>query len=330
MEKMKAIVCTAYGTPDVLQLQEVAKPTPRDNEVLIKIEAATVTLGDCELRSLTLPLWTRIPLRLIMGYRKPKNFIPGMELSGVIESVGKKVTAFKKGDAVFASSGLGMGANAEYKCLSATGAIAIKPASVTFEEAATLIVGGLNALHFLRKANIQPGQKVLINGAGGSIGTYAVQLAKFQGAEVTAVDSTVKLDMLRSIGADQVIDYTKESFTQSGKKYDVIFDVVYSSSFEQCIDALTPTGVYLMANPSPRKMLKSIWVSRNSQRKVIFAFAGESVEDLNYLAELIATGKIKTTIDKRFTLAQTAEAHRYVDAGLKKGNLIINVTSQTL
>jgi NADPH:quinone reductase-like Zn-dependent oxidoreductase len=330
MEKMKAIVCTAYGPPDVLQLKEVAKPLPRDNEVLVRIEAATVTLGDCELRSLTLPLWTRIPLRLIMGYWKPRNFIPGMEFSGVIEAVGKKVTRFKKGDEVFASSGLSMGANAEYKCLRASGAIARKPASVTFEEAATLIVGGLNALHFIRKANVQPGQKVLINGAGGSIGTYALQLAKVHGAEVTAVDSTVKLEMLRSIGADHVIDYTKESFSQNGQKYDVIFDVVYSSSFTQCIDALTPTGVYLMANPSPAKMWKSRSVSRNSQRKVVFAFAGESVEDLNYLAELIGSGKIKTAIDKRFPLAQTAEAHRYVEAGLKKGNLIINVRPAVL
>ena len=322
---MKAILCTKYGPPDVLQLREVPTPTPGDKEVLIKIYASTVTMGDCELRSLTLPLWTRLPMRLYMGYRKPRRFIPGMEFSGVIESVGNKVTTFKKGDPVFGSGGIRMGANAEYKSQPYTYAMAIKPSSMRHEEAAAIAVGGLNALHFLRKANIQPAQKVLVNGAGGSIGTFGVQLAKHSGAEVTAVDSTEKLDMLRAIGADHVIDYTREDFSQNGEKYDVIFDMVYRSSFSQCIRSLKPEGCYLMANPSPLKMLRGLWIAKTSGKKVIFEFAGEKTEDLTYLAKLIEAGKIKTVIDRTYPLEKIAEAHEYVERGHKKGNVVITV-----
>ncbi len=323
---MKAIVCTAYGPPEVLQLVTVDKPVPGDTEVLIKVCAATVTMGDCELRNLTLPMWTRIPVRLIMGYNKPKNLIPGMEFSGIVESVGKTVNSFKIGDAVFGSAGIQMGSNAEYKKVKASGALAIKPESITFEDAATIIVGGINALHFLRMANIRGGQKVLIIGGGGSIGTYGIQFAKLFGAEVTAVDSADKLDILKSIGADYVIDYKNEDFTKQGKKYDVIFDVVYGSSYSGCIEALQDDGCYLMANTNPTRMLKGLWTSWTTQKKVIFAFAAERVVDLNYIADLIASGKIKPVIDKRYPLEQTTSAHRYVEGGHKTGNVIITIT----
>jgi NADPH:quinone reductase-like Zn-dependent oxidoreductase len=322
---MKAVICTQYGPPEILQVTKVEKPVPKNNEVLIKIHVATVTMGDCELRSLTLPLWTRIPMRLYMGYNKPRKFIPGMELSGVIESVGKDVMSFKKGDPVFGSCGMAMGGNAQYKCLAVTAALAIKPDNVSFEEVAPIAVGGLNALHFLRKANIRPGQSVLVNGACGSIGTFGVQLAKRFGAEVTAVDSTEKLDVLRTLGADHVIDYTKADFSRDGKKYDVIFDTVYKTPFDNCINSLTEDGYYLMANPGPRRMFKAFWTSWTTRKKVIFAFAPEKAEDLKHIAQLLASGEIKTVIDRRYSLDQIQEAHRYVESGAKKGNVVITV-----
>jgi NADPH:quinone reductase-like Zn-dependent oxidoreductase len=322
---MKAVICTAYGPPEVLQVKEVEKPVPGKDDVLIKIYVATVTMGDCELRALTLPLWTRIPIRLYMGYRKPRKFIPGMEFSGVVESVGKDVVTFKPGDSVFVSSGLGMGGNAEYKCLRANRAIALKPANASFDQVAPIAVGGLNALHFLRKANVRPGQKVLINGACGSIGTFGVQLAKLYGADVTAVDSREKLDVLRTLGADHVIDYRSEDFSRNGIKYDVIFDTVYKSDFSRCINSLTEDGCYLMANPGPRRMILALWVSSTTRKKVIFEFAPERIEDMKHIAELIASGKIKTVIDRRYSLDQIKEAHAYVERGEKKGNVVLMV-----
>lgn len=321
---MKAIKCTGYGPPDMLKLTDVEKPVPGDNDVLIRIYTSTVTKGDCELRSLTLPLWTRIPMRIFMGYTRPRNFITGMEFAGEIESVGKHVTAYKKGDQVFASSGMSMGANAEYKCCPAKSPLAIKPSEVSFEDAATIPVGGINALHFLRKTKIQPGQKVLVIGAGGCIGTYGVQLAKFYGAEVTAVDRASKLDMLRSIGADKVIDYEREDFSANSMKYDVIFDLVYESSFSKCLRALKDNGVYLMANTGPLRMFRGLWVSCWTRKKIFFALAEETIADLSHLAELIATGKLKPVIDKIYPLEQTAAAHAYVDEGNKKGCIVIH------
>ncbi|MBK5102253.1 MAG: NAD(P)-dependent alcohol dehydrogenase, partial [Desulfobacteraceae bacterium] len=250
---MKAIVWTNYGPPDVLQLKEVEKPTPKGDEVLIRIYATTVTAGDCEQRSLKLPIWYRLPMRAYVGLKRPERItILGMDLAGEIEAAGKDVKLYREGDQVFGSSGLGFGANAEYICLPEEpeeGALAIKPANMTYEQAATVPVGGLEALCFLRQGNIRSGQKVLINGAGGTIGTFAVQLAKYFGAEVTGVDSTGKLDMLRSIGADQVIDYTQEDFTKSGEIYDFVLDVVGKSSFSGSIRSLKQNGRYLIANP---------------------------------------------------------------------------------
>jgi NADPH:quinone reductase-like Zn-dependent oxidoreductase len=288
---MKAIVYEKYGPPEVLQLKEVEKPTPKDNEVLIKVHAASVTAGDCEIRRFKFGIWPIfiwLPLRIYMGLRKPRRpTILGAYLAGEIETVGRDVKRFKKGDQVFAASGIRFGAYAEYICLPNTSTIAIKPANMTYEEAAAVPVGGLNALHFLRKGNILSGQKILINGAAGSIGTFAVQLAKNFGAEVTGVDSTGKLDMLRSIGADQVIDYTQEDFTKSGETYDVIFDVVGKSSFSRSVRSLKKKGFYLLANPRLLPIVRGLWTSMTSSKKVIFEYAGEKTEDLIFLKELI-------------------------------------------
>ncbi|MFA9402301.1 MAG: NAD(P)-dependent alcohol dehydrogenase [Anaerolineales bacterium] len=328
---MKAIVWTKYGPPDVLELREVEKPTPKDNEVLIRIHATTVTAGDCELRSLKFPIYLSLPMRLWRGFLKPReNSILGTELAGEIEAVGKDVKRFKKGDQVFGSAGMGFGANAEYICLpeqpgEMEGGVASKPANMTYEEAATVPFGGREALHFLRKGNIQSGQKILVNGAGGSIGTFAVQLAKHFGAEVTAVDSTGKLDMLRSIGADQVIDYTQEDFTKSGEVYDVIFDVVGTISFSRSERSITQNGTYLLANPLGSQMVRGPLTRMTSSKKVIMQTASPTTEDLIFLRELIEAGKIKSVIDRRYSLEQMAEAHRYVETGEKKGNVVITV-----
>jgi NADPH:quinone reductase-like Zn-dependent oxidoreductase len=328
---MKAIVWTEYGSPDVLQLKEVEKPTPKDNEVLVRIYATTVTAGDCELRSLKFPIYLSLPMRIWIGFLKPKGTtIPGTELAGEIEAVGKDVKLFKEGDQVFGSAGMGFGANAEYICLpeepgEMEGGVAIKPVNMTYEEAAAVPFGGRDALHFLRKGNIQSGQKILINGAGGSIGTFAIQLAKYFGAEVTAVDSTAKLDMLRSIGADQVVDYTQEDFTKNGETYDVIFDVVGTISFSRSERSITQNGTYLLANPMGSQMVRGPWTRMTSSKKVIMQTASPTTEDLIFLKKLIEAGKIKSVIDRSYPLEQIVEAHRYVEKGGKKGNVVITV-----
>jgi 2-desacetyl-2-hydroxyethyl bacteriochlorophyllide A dehydrogenase len=324
---MKAMVWTQYGPPEVLELREVEKPTPKDNELLIKIYATSVTAGDCEVRSLKIPLLIRLPMRLYAGFLKPKRMtILGQELAGEVEAVGKDVTRFKPGDPVFAAVGFGFGAYAAYKCLPEAGTVALKPANMSYEEAATVPVAGLEALHFLRVGNIQPGELVLINGAGGSIGTYAVQLAKEMGANVTAVDSTAKLEMLRTLGADQVIDYTQEDFTQNGERYDVIFDVVGKASLSRSVRSLKENGRYLLANPGLLSGVRGRWISRRSSKQVIVETASQKREDLLFLKELIEAGKLKSVIDRQYPLAQSAEAHRYAETGQKKGNIVITLT----
>jgi len=331
---MKAIVWTKYGPPEVLQLREVAKPAPKETEVLIRIHATTVTAGDCEMRGLKIPIFLQLPLRLYNGLRKPKKItVLGQELAGEIEEVGKNVKMYKKGDQVFATTGLGFGADAEYICLPETskmGVLAIKPANMTFEEAAAVPTAGLEALHFLRRGNIQSGQKVLIIGAGGSIGTFAVQLARCFGAEVTGVDSARKLDMLLSIGATHVIDYTREDFTKRAETYDVIFDVMGKSSFSGSIKSLKQHGRYLIGNPGLIQIVRGSWISKRSSKKVIFGAALQKMEDLVYLKELIEAGKIKSVIDRCYPLEQVPEAHRYVETGQKKGNVVISVLLSSL
>jgi NADPH:quinone reductase-like Zn-dependent oxidoreductase len=322
---VKAIVCTKYGPPEVLQLKEVEKPIPKNNEVLIRVHAATVTKGDCELRSLKLPTLWKLSIRIGFGLRAPRRKILGQELAGEIESIGSGVTRFKKGDQVFANTGLHLGAYAEYDCLPETGLIATKPANMTYGEAAAVPVGGLHSLHFLRKANIQSGQKVLILGAAGTIGTIAVQLAKYYGAEVTGVDSTEKLGVLRYIDADHVIDYTKEDFTRSGEKYDVIFDAVGKSPYSGSLRSLKEGGFYLLGNPGLSHQIRAPWTSRTSNKKVIGGTLSYKPEDLVSLKELIEAGKIRSVIDRRYPLEQTAEAHTYVDTGQKTGNVVISV-----
>jgi NADPH:quinone reductase-like Zn-dependent oxidoreductase len=326
---MKAVVTTKYGPPEVLQLQEVERPSPKDNEVLIKIYATTVTAGDCEMRSLDLPLGYQLMLRMGFGITKPRHKIPGTELAGEIEAVGKDVKHFKVGDQVFGSAGLGLGANAEYICLPENpgemeGGVAIKPANMSYEEAATVPFGGRDSLHFLRLGKIQSGQKILINGAGGSIGTFAIQLAKHYGAAVTAVDSTAKLDMLRSLGADHVIDYTQEDFTTNGEIYDLIFDVVGKISFSRSARSIAQDGTYLLANPVSQ-MIPALWTRMTSNKKVVMQTASGTIADLVFLRELIEAGKLRTVIDRTFPLEQIAEAHRYVEKGGKLGNVVITV-----
>jgi NADPH:quinone reductase-like Zn-dependent oxidoreductase len=326
---MRAIVWTEYGSPDRLQLRVVEKPNPKDNEVLIRIVAATVTAGDSEMRRLKFPILFQLLIRIYNGLSKPKKItILGQELAGEIEFVGKDVKLFTKGDQVFGTTGFGFGANAEYKCLPESpkmGSLARKPVNMTYEEAAAVPTGGFEALYLLRKGNIQSGQKILIIGAGGSIGTFAVQLARYFGAEVTGVDSTGKLDVLRSLGTDHVIDYTREDYTKSGETYDVIIDVMGKSSFSGCIRSLKQNGSYLLGNPGLVQMIRARWTSMRSSKKVIFGSAIQNTEDLVFLKELIEAGKIKSVIDRCYPLEQTAEAHRYVDSGQKKGNVVIRV-----
>ena len=328
---MKAIVWTKYGSPDGLQLREVATPTPKDNEVLIKIHAATASQADTELRRLKLPLLFAIPIRLYLGLIRPTRItILGTEFAGEIVSAGKEVTRYQPGDQVYGYTGLGMGTYAEYLCLSEkpsalASVMAKKPANLTYEEAAAVPFGGLEALHSLRGGNIQRGQKVLIVGAGGSIGTYSVQLAKHYGAEVTGVDKPGKLEMLRSIGADHVIDYTREDFTQNGQTYDVILDTIGKSPFSGSLRSLNDNGTYLNANPGFFGGVRARWASKRSSKKVITWTAGYTTDNLLALKELIEAGTIKPVIDRRYPLEETAEAHRYVDTGQKKGNVVLTL-----
>jgi NADPH:quinone reductase-like Zn-dependent oxidoreductase len=323
---MKAIVCKKYGPPDVLQLKEVEKPVPKENEVLIRIHAVAVTTED-PLNRKGEPFFARV----FTGLIRPKNPILGNEFAGEIEAVGGvDVKLFKEGDQVLGSTGTDFGCYAEYVCMPEEGLLAIKPANLTYEEAAP-VCGALAAWNFLKdKANIQSGQKVLINGASGSVGTSAVQLARFFGAEVTGVCSTANLDMVRSLGADKVIDYTKEDFTQTGQTYDIIFDAVSKSSFSRCKGSLTQNGVYLSTVPGLPILLQMLWTSKIGSKKAKFSATGlrpvpERLVFLKELIELIEAGKLKSIIDRRYPFEEIAEAHRYVEKGHKKGNVVITL-----
>jgi NADPH:quinone reductase-like Zn-dependent oxidoreductase len=327
---MKAILHTKYGPPDELQLGEVEKPTPKDNEVLIKIHATTVTTSDCNIRNSTFaPVWAILPMRLfVFGVFKPRNKILGTDLAGEIEAAGKDVKRFKKGDQVFGTSEPAFGTHAEYICVPEDRVLAVKPVNMTFEEAAAVPNGAFTALTFIRNlANIQSGQKVLINGASGMIGTFAVQLAKYFGAEVTGVCSTANLELVKSLGADKVIDYTQEDFTQNSETYDVIFDVASKRSFSRCKRSLKQGGLYLATVPSMATMLQMMWTSIAGSKKVKSGAAEVSVNNIVFLKELIEAGKIKSVIDRCYPLEQTAAAFRYVEAGHKKGNVVISVAN---
>jgi NADPH:quinone reductase-like Zn-dependent oxidoreductase len=320
---MKAMLCTAYGSPDVLQLKEVAKPTPKDNEILIKVHAAVVGPSDCAFRK-----GDPFIVKLIYGLTKPKLATQGVEFSGEIDAVGKDVTLFKKGEQVFGLSPDNFGAHAEYMSLPEAKPVTIKPSNTTHEETVGLCDGAPTALTFLRDvAKLQRGQKVLINGASGAVGAYAVQLAKYYGAEVTGVCSTTNVELVKSLGSDHVIDYTKQDFTKNGQTYDVIFDAVGKSSFSQCERSLTQKGIYMTTVPTLGIVFQLLRTLMLGSKKARFAAAGlmQNKDNLDFLKELIEAGKIKPVIDRCYPLEQTAEAHRYVDTGRKKGNVIITV-----
>ncbi|TFG04382.1 MAG: NAD(P)-dependent alcohol dehydrogenase [Promethearchaeota archaeon] len=322
---MKAILWTKYGPPEVLQLREIEKPTPNDNEVLIKIHATTVTSGDCEMRGMKVAMLYRLLMRLYIGLIKPKRIrILGMELAGEIEKKGEKVTEYKEGDQIFAATAFNnIGTYAEYICLpseSKEGLLARKPVNMSYEEAAAVPVGGIEALNYLGNGRVQSGQKILINGAGGTIGTFAIQLGKFFGAEVTGVDKTEKLEMLLSIGADHVIDYTQEDFVKNSENFDVVLDLVGKRSLSKLKKSLKKDGLLLLANPKLSHNIQSKFSKRIK--------AGTSTpknDDLLFLKELIEAGKLKSVIDRTFLLEETVEAHRYVETGQKKGHVVITV-----
>lgn len=323
---MKAVLWTRYGSPDGLKLGEAIKPIPRENELLVKVRAATVTAGDSELRSMQFASFIGLPMRLYVGVRKPSRItILGQELSGDVEGVGSGVTRFKPGDAVVVATLFRMGAYAEYVTTSETSPVMLKPGNMTYEEAATIPTGGLNAIHFVKMAALKPGDHVLINGSAGSIGTYAIQIAKAYGAQVTAVDSADKLDMLLSIGADHVIDYARQDYTATGRAYDAIIDIVGKGSFSGSLRSLTPDGRLVLGVVSPTKALRGQMATLRSNKRVIMSTAGYQAEDQTQLLELIESGKVRAIIDRRYSLAQTAEAHRYVDSGRKAGNVVISI-----
>ena len=331
---MKAIVYTEYGTPDVLKIKDVEKPNPKNNEVLIRVHAVSVNYGDISARNFknispgkfNMPFLFWILARFSFGFSKPKRKILGNTFAGEIEAIGNEVKQFKKGEQVFGYVGEEMGAYAQYLCISENGILAAKPTNMTSEEAAVVPYGALMALNLLKKVNILKGQKVLINGASGGIGSAAVQLAKHVfGAEVTGVCGTPRIEFVKKLGASKVIDYKKEDFTSNGEKYDLIFDILGKGSFSLYKTSLQQNGIYFSVSFKIRKLLQMIWTSVIGGKKVVCALATPKQKDLKLIKELIEDGKIKSIIDKSFPLEQTAEAHRYVEAGKKKGDVVITV-----
>lgn len=322
---MRAIACYSYGPPELLQLIETPKPVPSKDDILVKVNAVTVTPSDCEMRRFDMHVLFWLPVRLLMGIIKPNKPILGFEFAGEVEAVGVQIENFKKGDLILGSTGLNLGCYAEYACIRNKDLKALKPSKLSFEEVATLPVAGINALHYIRKADIKPGQKILIIGAAGCFGSYAVQLAKHFGAEVTAVDSIEKLAMLVSIGADHVIDYTQEDFTKNGETYDAIYDIPGKGSVIKYMKSLTLNGRYVLSNPWVKQVLQGMWGSITSKRKFFIALASERPEDLSYLAELMVAGKLKAVIDKTYSLQEMQVAHMYVESGKKIGNVVINM-----
>ena len=330
---MKAIVYHEYGPPEVLKLEEIAKPSPKDNEIMIRVYATSVNIGDIWARnfkaisprefSMPLPLW--LPARMYFGLTKPKINILGSEFAGKVDIVGKNVKRFKKGDEVFGYRGQKMGANAEYLCMPEDGLVTNKPTNMTYEEAAAVPYGALTALNLLRKVDIQPGQSVLIHGASGGIGSAAVQLAKYFGATVTGVCATPRLEFVKALGADQVVDYTKEDFTQNGETYDLIFDILGKSSFSRCKNSLKQNGRYLLASFKMAQIFQMLWTSMVGDKKVICALSSENQKDLVFIQELVEAGKIKSIIDRSFLPEQAAEAHRYIEKGHKKASVVITI-----
>lgn len=328
---MKAIVFTEYGPPNVLHLAEVEKPVPKDNEILVKVYARPVSYGDITARNFSsitprkfnMPLLLWFPTRLAFGLRKPRMNILGSEFAGEIEAVGQTVKRFKAGDQVYGYLGMNFGANAEYLCMPENGTVALKPANMIYEEAATVPYGAMMALNLLKKGAIQPGHKVLVNGASGGIGSYAVQFAKHYGAEVTGVCSTPRVDLVKSLGADHVIDYTQEDFTKNGQTYDLIFDILGKSSWSRCKNSLTKNGRYLLASFKMPHLFHMLRTSIASNKKVICTISGEGAEYLETIKEMVEAGEIKTVVDKCYPLEQAANAHQYVEAGHKKGHVVI-------
>lgn len=330
---MKAIIYTEYGAPDVLHLKDVDKPAPQDNEVLVRVHAAPVNYGDLAARNFKnitsgefhMPLPLLLLARMSFGLSKPKINILGSEFAGEVEATGKDVRLFKAGDRVFGYLGQRMGAYAEYLCLPEDGSLAIMPANLSYAEAATIPYGAIMATNLLRQANLQKGHKVLVNGASGGIGSAAVQLAKYYGAEVTGVCGTPRLEYVKSLGADRVIDYTVEDFTQNGETYDLIFDILGKSSYARCKNSLKQNGIYLLASFKMKPIFQMLWTKMAGSKKVICAMASEKPEDLVTVKELIEAGKYKAIIDRCFPMEQAADAHRYTESGHKKGSVVITV-----
>jgi NADPH:quinone reductase-like Zn-dependent oxidoreductase len=323
---LKAITYHRYGPPEVLRVEEVAKPVPGPSDVVIRVRAVEATKADCEMRAFRFAVkWFWLPMRLAVGVLGPRRPVLGGYFAGVVDAVGRAVDDFAEGDEVFGSTGFGFGAYAEYLTLPARRTIVRKPAAMSFEAAAAVPLGGLNALHFMRRAGIRPGERVLINGAGGSIGTHAVQIAKSMGAEVTAVDAALKRTRLLDLGADRFIDYTREDFTTAPDCYDVIFDMVPGSPYGACIKRLGPNGRYLSGNPRLSFMLRSTITSRFTDKRAMFAFARESREELRALSQMIEAGQLRSIVDRVYPMERAAEAHRRVETEQRAGAVVITI-----